>query len=168
VVGVCVVQTYVVSEENHRQLVAIGTLNRQITELTVKQNELVSKVTTLELDLGKHKLRRPTYSDLYEFLRTDQTDKKKYEEGLYVCMNFAADLKRNAALAGYNISFVSVNFDAPNKSGGHALNGAYLLDGSWVWIEPQNDKIYTGTIEDYLGSFFRLDWVRVEELAIVW
>jgi len=66
----------------------------------------------------------PTYSELYEFLRIDQTDKMSYQEGRYVCINFAADLKRNAALAGYNIGFVSVNYDGPKKGGGHAFNGA--------------------------------------------
>ena len=25
---------------------------------------------------------------------------------------------------------------------GHTLDGAYLSDGSWVWIEPQNDRNY--------------------------
>jgi hypothetical protein len=168
VVGGCLLQIYALEEHNHRQLLAIGVLNRQIADLNFRQNELATKVTTLELDLAKCRLKRPTYFELQEFLRIDQTDRKNYREGQYVCINFAADLKRNAALVGYNVSYVAVNYRGPRGSGGHALNGAYLSDGSWVWIEPQSDKIYVGTIEDYLKSFLRVDWVTVEELAIVW
>jgi len=167
-VGVCFAQIYVMGEENGRQFTAISGLSRQVTELVSKQNELATKVTALELDLAKRKLKRPSYSELQEFLRIDQTDRKNYQEGRYVCINFAADLKRNAVLVGYNISYVVVNYEGPNKSGGHGFNSAYLSDGSWVWIEPQNDKIYTGTIEDYLKSFLKVGWVKVEELAIVW
>jgi len=167
-VGACSVQIYVLSEENLVKSLSLDSLRRQTAELKKKQDLLMEKVNSIEIELAKYRLRRPTYAELQEFLTADQIDKRTYVKEQYVCVNFAADLKHSAAGFGYNISFVTVNFDAPDKSGGHALNGAYLSDGSWVWIEPQTDSIHWGTIEQYLKSFFDVEWVKVETLAIVW
>jgi hypothetical protein len=51
------------------------------------------------------------------------------KKGSYACVNFAKNLKVNAAKAGWNISFIAVNFISPKCKDDHALNGAYLADG---------------------------------------
>jgi hypothetical protein len=140
----------------------------RLSRLEGEVEALEVKARSLESQLATYKLRRPDLAELQSFLSADQTDKNQYQRLRYVCINFAADLKRNAARVGYNISFVTVNYEYEGGSAGHALNGAYLADGSWVWIEPQNDGIYRGTIEEYLAAFFKLSLVKVKEIAIVW
>ena len=51
------------------------------------------------------------------------------KKGSYACVNFAKNLKVNAAKAGWNISFIVVNFISPKCKDDHALNRAYLADG---------------------------------------
>jgi len=158
---------YYVQAENLQIVRDLSLMRSELGRLEGEAKALEVKVQSLEAELSVHKLGRPSLSELQLFLKTDQTDKHEYKRLSYVCINFAADLKRNGARAGYNISFVSVNYES-DGSWGHALNGAYLSDGSWVWIEPQNDKIYHGTIEEYLMVFFKLSYVKIKEIAIVW
>jgi hypothetical protein len=153
----------------------IGSYGNRITDLEYRIRDLEDNVTVLSngnvrltQELSHYKLRRPTYEELQSFLAKDGTSERSYVDQSYVCMNFAYDLKASAAEQGWNISFVSVNYDDPRGGGGHACNGAYLADGSWVWIEPQNDRIYTGPIESYLQTFLHVSWVKVESMVIVW
>lgn len=112
-------------------------------------------------------LRRPTMDELKAFLASDRTSNQTYQVG-YVCMNYAADLKVNAARAGFNLSVIIINYVSEKSGGGgHVLNGAFLADGRWVWIEPQNDRVAL-SLEDHLRLFLRLPDVRVTEVAIVW
>ena len=43
-----------------------------------------------------------------------------------------------------------------------------MTDGSWVWVEPQSDMIYTGSLEAYLENFMEVSWVEVVDVVIVW
>jgi hypothetical protein len=70
--------------------------------------------------------------------------------------------------AGYNISYVSLNYEDPDGSWGHSFNATYLADGSSVRIEPQNDRIYRGTIEEFLQLFLKVSWVKNKEIATTW
>jgi len=140
----------------------------EINNLQIEIQKLNLELTSINNELKHYKLNRPTEYELKLFLSIDDTDKHEYKKGSYVCINFAKDLKVNAAKAGWNISFIVVNFISPKGEEGHALNGAYLADGRWVWIEPQNDKIYYGSIEEYLKEFFNIEWVQIEEYAIIW
>jgi len=159
---------YYLHEENLQRIRDLSLMRVELGRFEGEVNVLEAKVTSLESELTTYKLRRPNLSELQIFLKTDQTDKNQYKRWSYVCINFASDLKRNAARAGYNITYVSVNYEYEEGSTGHALNGAYLTDGSWVWIEPQNDKIHHGKIEECLVAFFKLQYVKVKEIAIVW
>lgn len=159
---------YHLHEENLQRIRDLSSVRVELSRFEGEVKALEAKVRSLESELTTHKLRRPSLSELQLFLSMEQTDKNQYKKWSYVCINFAADLKRNAARAGYNTSFVAVNYEYEEGSAGHALNGAYLTDGSWVWIEPQNDKIHQGTIEECLVAFFKLQYVKIKEIAIVW
>ena len=116
-------------------------------------------------------LARPSRTELAEFLAKDLTDQRTYRTG-YVCMHFASDLKHNAALAGWNLSVVLVNFQFREFNGfvqvnGHVLNGVYLADGSFVYIEPQTDKIFSSLLE-HLKVFLNEPQIKILEVAIVW
>ena len=159
---------YYLHEENLQRIRDLSLMRVELGRLEGEVKALEVKVRSLESELTTYKLRRPSLSELQLFLRIDQIDKNEYKRLSYVCINFAADLKRNAARAGYNISFVTVNYEHEGGSAGHALNGAYLSDGSWVWIEPQKDKIHQGTIEECLRALFKLQYAKIGEIAIVW
>jgi len=128
--------------------------------------------------LGRFELRRPSEGELAAFLISDLTDRHSYQETnfTYVCTQFARDLKANARVAGWNFSFVmiyySMNFTETRierhkinqttilethniivhiYETSHAANGVYLSDGSFVYVEPQTDRIY-GNLTDLISS----------------
>ena len=155
----------------------------QITKgnLQASENKLIlanRKAEMLENELSHYKLNPPTLSELKTFLAEDTIDQNKWIEGVYICMNYAEDLKEHARSYGYNISYVLINFDytynSYSDSAGHTLNGAYLSDGTWVWIEPQTDEIIYGnptnykSLENQMETFYGVSSVQITEIAIIW
>lgn len=82
-------------------------------------------------------IRDPTYDEAIRFVNIDQTDKNEYIEGVYTCINFAADFKMNAFSAGYRCGLVYVEF----AQGAHALVCFNTTDRGLIFIEPQTDDI---------------------------
>ena len=163
----------------------LGSLQIALDSLNV-QIELLKRQQALAASLGVKPLRRPSLGELTAFLAKDTVSDLEYrkQQGIpvtvgnesfrigYVCMNYAADLKMKAALAGLNISYVSINFIGYREVGvfieaGHALNGALLSDGRWVWIEPQTDAV-SFSLQDHLKRFYGVSSVDVISLAIAW
>jgi len=128
--------------------------------------------TNLEKELGHYKLKAPTRTDLENFLLNDRTDENEWREG-YVCMNFACDLKINAAREGWNISYVGVNYDAYSQGRryqyGHAFNMAILVDGSIVYIDTYADTLYD-SVESLLASLEEVEPsnIVVTEIVVIW
>ncbi|MEM1530437.1 MAG: hypothetical protein QXQ42_04595 [Candidatus Bathyarchaeia archaeon] len=81
-------------------------------------------------------IRDPTYKEAMTFIEIDQTDKNKYIEGVYTCINFAADFKMNAFNSGYKCGLVYIEF----PSGAHALVCFNTIDKGLIFIEPQTDS----------------------------
>lgn len=113
-------------------------------------------------------LKSPTLEELKVFLREDRTDKHLYldeETHEYLCIDFAIDLRRSAMKRGYNVSWVSVYYKAPDgESYAHALNAAYLADGALVFIEPQTDELYYdirvgGQMYWYAGTIIKINFI---------
>lgn len=150
----------------------IARLRASLVTARLDIQNITDDLKRLQLDnagSSNYALRRPTMEELRVFLAQDNTDHNKYKDSGYVCINFAVDLKIAARQQHWNLSFVVVNFhDSSSESYGHALNGAYLADGTFVWIEPQYDIIYAGSIEKFLEYSFDVRGVVVEELAVVW
>ncbi|RLE37113.1 hypothetical protein DRJ17_07240 [Candidatus Woesearchaeota archaeon] len=84
-------------------------------------------------------IRDPTYHEALQFIAQDETDKNPYIPGVYVCLNFAADVKNNAFKAGYRCGFVYIEF--PESA--HAIICFNTTDHELIFIEPQDDRIVT-------------------------
>lgn len=81
-------------------------------------------------------IRDPTYKEAISFIEMDQTDKNRYIEGAYTCINFAADFKANAFNMGYKCGLVYIEF----PSGAHVLVCFNTTDRGLIFIEPQTDS----------------------------
>ena len=87
-------------------------------------------------------IRDPTYHEALQFIAQDQTDKNPYIPDVYICLNFAADVKNNAFKAGYRCGFVYIEF--PESA--HAIICFNTTDHGLIFIEPQDDRIVTVNI----------------------
>lgn len=81
-------------------------------------------------------LRDPSYRELAEFLAEDETSRQEYVENEYICVDFAADVKANAAKKGIRCAYVSIEY---RGGGGHAIVAFDTTDEGLVFIEPQFD-----------------------------
>lgn len=82
-------------------------------------------------------IRDPTYFEALQFIAHDQTDKNPYIPGVYICLNFAADVKNNAFKAGYRCGLVYIEF--PESA--HTIICFNTTDYGLIFIEPQDDRI---------------------------
>lgn len=82
-------------------------------------------------------LRDPSYREMERFLADDETSRQEYAESEYTCVDFAADVKRNAANEGIRCAYVIIEF---RGGGGHAIVAFDPTDrDGLVFIEPQFD-----------------------------
>lgn len=73
----------------------------------------------------------PTWAQLLDFVLKDETDKKAYVSGAYVCGDFARDVHNNAELSGIRAAYVVVEL----PSAYHALNAFKTTDRGLVFID---------------------------------
>jgi hypothetical protein len=153
-------------------------LEMELRRLGDLNDILAVQISQIQKELDRRvSLRKPTLSELQTFLANDQTDKNLYDGTLYKCTHFSRDLKRNAGLAGFNFSVVLVDFEGyvlqRKVSSGHVLNGAYLADGRFVYIEPQGDKISFLLIDlmrdlqvpvNYEGNLL---WMKPDQITVI-
>jgi len=86
----------------------------------------------------------PTWEQVRNFLRSDNTDEKLYFDNLYVCGDFAEAVHNNAESAGLKCAVVALHF-ADDES--HALNAFNTTDKGLVYVdctgqEPQLCRYY--------------------------
>jgi len=82
----------------------------------------------------------PTFEQLVEFLRNDQTEKLKYIPGKFVCSNFAETLQHNATRVGYRCGWVAINFSHGAPS--HSCNAFNTSDRGLIFVDCiGNDSI---------------------------
>ena len=74
----------------------------------------------------------PTWQELVDFLREDDTDKLLYVPGEFECGNFALLLHNNAEAAGIRAAFVAVHYVEGTP---HAVNAFKTLDKGLVYID---------------------------------
>lgn len=89
-------------------------------------------------DKGKisgYSIHDPTYAEMEDFLRRDNTDKNRYNKDNYVCHDFAIDVIKNAEGENIRCAFVYILF----SSSDHAIVAFNTIDRGLVYIEPQND-----------------------------
>jgi len=97
----------------------------------------------------------PTWSELVEFLRNDQTDRQRYIVDEYVCSGFAEDLHNNAEAAGIRCAFVFLGFE--ESPVGHVMNAFNTTDRGLVFIDC------TGSTSLVIGSMDRIAYIRIGE-----
>ncbi len=56
----------------------------------------------------------PTFAEVVEFIKADETDKKPYVPGRYMCDLFARDVHNNAEKAGLRAAWVSLELSNPD------------------------------------------------------
>jgi len=81
-------------------------------------------------------LRDPSYQEMREFLARDKTSEREYVAGKYVCVDFAADVKANAAKEGIRCAYVVMEYRGET---GHTIIAFDTTDEGLVFIEPQFD-----------------------------
>jgi len=81
-------------------------------------------------------LRDPSYRELAEFLAEDETSRQEYVENEYICVDFAANVKANAAKEGIRCAYVVIEY---HEGGGHTIVAFDTTDEGLVFIEPQFD-----------------------------
>jgi len=111
------------------------------------------------------RLKDPSYKELEKFLEEDEISEQRYGIPRRVCINFAKNLRESAHQAGLNFSFIVLNVrdKEDGTEWGHALNGCYLDDGTFVFIEPQTDKTYRS-----LSEFLEENDLELINYVIIW
>jgi hypothetical protein len=94
-----------------------------------------------------------TSEEIQSFLKADNIDGRMFLPNVYDCKHFSADLWRSAYLKGFEASMVlylrersesnrnlaKAFYDIENPF--HLVVAFLLTDGTWLYIEPQNDEI---------------------------
>jgi hypothetical protein len=81
-------------------------------------------------------LRDPSYRAMQEFLAADMTSGEDYVIGEYTCVDFAAQVKANAARQGIRCAYVVIEY---RGGSGHAAVAFQTTDRGLVFVEPQFD-----------------------------
>ena len=81
-------------------------------------------------------LRDPSYQEMKDFLKQDETSEQEYLRDEYICVDFAANVKANAAMEGVRCAYVVIEYLGTT---GHAIVAFDTTDRGLVYIEPQFD-----------------------------
>ncbi len=81
-------------------------------------------------------LRDPSYQEMKAFLEQDETSEQEYLMNEYICVDFAANVKANAAKEGIRCAYVVIEYLGTT---GHAIVAFDTTDRGLVYIEPQFD-----------------------------
>jgi hypothetical protein len=81
-------------------------------------------------------LRDPSYQEMKDFLEKDKTSEREYVQNGYICVDFAADVKANAAKEGLRCAYVVIEYLGTT---GHAIVAFDTTDQGLVFVEPQFD-----------------------------
>lgn len=79
---------------------------------------------------------RPTYQEVIDFIKKDQTDDIQYMDGKFVCADYAETACNNAEKAGIDCGYVSVVFDNGDR---HACNAFNTTDRGMIFIDCTGD-----------------------------
>jgi len=154
---------------NHQLTQTQNDIN-QVTKNLEKTNSYLEKLRSG----SRYTLHDPLYSEIHNFLSSDQTNKKPYDDDTFNCANYAQEVNNNAENQSIRCAFVAVNLSEES----HALVGFNTTDRGLVYFEPQNDyevKLQTG--KDYwadcvvppYGYYYERDagWI-IQDFTIYW
>jgi hypothetical protein len=132
------------------------TLEATLISLDSTKAELSSLQAEYDRLASGYVVKDPTYEEMKDFIAKDKTDRKEYIEGRYTCVNFAADVKKNAMEENTRCAFVIIEF----PKGSHAIVAFDTTDKGLIYIEPQDDQ------EVKLRKRYN-DYI-IERVIIVW
>ncbi len=87
----------------------------------------------------------PSWDELRTFLQQDDTDAHLFQEGVFVCADFAELLHNNAEASGIRAAFVGVDFRADEEA--HALNAFNTTDKGLVYVDCTSGSSSTAIAE---------------------
>ena len=106
----------------------VGSLEDELASLQVNYNRLTAGYGYV--------LRDPRYQEMQDFLKQDETSEHAYLRDEYICVDFAANVKANAAREGIRCAYVVIEYLGTT---GHAIVAFDTTDRGLVYIEPQYD-----------------------------
>jgi hypothetical protein len=80
----------------------------------------------------------PTYEELIEFLKTDDTVNNRYDKPNFTCADFAVELQNNAEEQDLNCGYASLKFCG--KESGHAVDVFDTADEGLVYVDTTGGK----------------------------
>jgi len=174
------IETNILQTELSNKEDILNNINFQLTTTHNEINQLNQNLKETINELEKRKsgarytLHDPLYSEVRNFLRSDRTNTKPYDDNTFNCANYAQEVNNNAEKIGIRCAFVAVNLSV----GAHALVGFNTIDIGLVYFEPQNDyevKLQVG--KEYWadcvippsGYYYKRDptW-KIEDFTIYW
>jgi hypothetical protein len=99
-----------------------------------RQNALGEHPVLLE-NLSAH---NPSYDELMDFLKTDDTVNNEYDKPNFTCADFAEELQNNAEMQGINCGYASLKFKG--KEIGHAVDVFDTTDQGLVYVDTTSGK----------------------------
>jgi hypothetical protein len=127
----------------------LATMQAELATVEIELNASEELVESLEAELFNlqvnyerlttgygYVLRDPSYQEMKGFLARDKTSEQEYEESEYTCVDFAADVKANAAKEEIRCVYVVIEY---RGGAGHSIVAFDTTDQSLVFIEPQFD-----------------------------
>jgi len=117
----------------------IDALKANMTELQGSYNDLqadygglLASYESLRERLQQSTLENPTWSELEEFLRLDDTDTLPYVENSFDCSGFAITLRDRAWRYGMRCAYVEIGF---GDVAGHAFNVFETTDKGLIYVD---------------------------------
>ena len=139
------------SVQNSRLLVddELQAMQAELATVEIELNASKDRVESLEDTLSSlqvnydrltagygYVLRDPSYQEMKAFLKQDETSEQEYLRNEYICVDFAANVKANAAEEGIRCAYVVIEYLGIT---GHAIVAFDTTDRGLVYVEPQFD-----------------------------
>lgn len=116
-------------------IVSVGQ-TRKLASVQAELTGIKGALTSATVQVG---YRDPTYSELIQFLKEDESNIKEYNAESYTCRDFVAALNLATESQGIRAAFVSIRF----RDGSHAVSGFNTVDRGMIYIEPQLNRPVT-------------------------
>jgi hypothetical protein len=123
------------------------------------------------LDVGTEHgfcLRNPSYAEALAFMKSDHTDRNRWEEDSYVCSHFSRDVCNNAEAEGWHCAFVELRY----SDSGHSLIAFDTVDRGLIYFEPQFDdevEVTIGHSYAVLNNYATPDYDDViRDVLVIW
>jgi len=122
--------------------VELATVEIALNASTELVESLEDKLSNLQVNYARlttgygYVLRDPSYQEMKDFLKQDETSEQEYLKNEYICVDFAANVKAKAAKEGIRCAYVVIEYLGIT---GHAIVAFNTTDRGLVYIEPQFD-----------------------------